>query len=363
MYSPEHLPASLYIHLPWCIRKCPYCDFNSHAAGPEPFPEAQYVSALLRDLEHARPAMENRQLTSIFLGGGTPSLFSGQALRQLLAEIKSNLTVVPEAEVTLEANPGTTDSKRFAAYREAGVNRLSIGVQSFSDQKLSALGRIHTGREATQAIRLAVAAGFENINVDLMYALPQQRVAAALDDIKRLVDEGPAHISWYQLTLEPNTVFYSQPPVLPDEDTSWEIQQQGQQLLGTAGYRPYEISAYASSHKNQCRHNINYWQFGDYLGLGAGAHSKLSAANGVIRREVRHRIPQAYMHRAGSAAVITDKRQLGVDDAIFEFMLNALRLSDGFTGTLFEQRTGMAISMIERQLVYAEERGLLERII
>ena len=359
--SSGQLPVSLYIHLPWCIRKCPYCDFNSHTTLHKPVPEESYLSALLCDLEYALPAIENRQLVSIFFGGGTPSLFSGRGVRRLLTAIKSHSTWSSGIEITLEANPGTTDSTRFATYREAGVNRLSIGVQSFSDKKLTVLGRIHSGRKATQAMRSALAAGFENINIDLMYALPGQSIAEALDDIKQAIDAGPPHISWYQLTIEPNTAFYSRPPVLPDGDTSWEIQKQGQELLASAGYYPYEISAYTNNKKNQCRHNINYWQFGDYLGLGAGAHSKISTGKGAIRREVRHRIPKAYMDKAGSSAVIVAKRQLHAQDLTFEFMLNALRLGNGFSPSLFEQRTGLAISTIERQLLDAEERGLLLR--
>ncbi len=354
-------PLSIYIHLPWCIRRCPYCDFNVHATAHKPFPEAQYVEALLRDLDYALPAIADRQITSIFLGGGTPSLFSGRAIARLLAALKSSLAFAPEIEISLEANPGMADSARFVDYAEAGVNRLSIGVQSFNDEKLRALGRIHNGRAARHAVRTALAAGLANVNVDLMYALPTQSVAAALDDIRQLIDAGVPHISWYQLTIEPNTLFHSRPPVLPDEELAWQIQEQGQQCLAAAGYEAYAISTYARQDKDKCAHNINYWRFGDYLGLGAGAHSKISEAQGAIRREARHRLPQAYMNKAGSGAVIVDERQLAEHDIVFEFMLNALRLTQGFTTSLFAQRTGMNISSIEPQLAHAEERGLLQR--
>ena len=356
----QNVPLSLYVHLPWCIRKCPYCDFNSHATEDKIFPEEQYVDALLRDLQYVLPHIDNRQVNSIFFGGGTPSLFSAAALRRLLFEFDSALDLRSGIEVTLEANPGTTDSERFNAYREAGVNRLSIGVQSFSDEKLNVLGRIHNGQDAKHAVHTALAAGFENINIDLMYALPGQSLAEALEDIKRAIDHEPQHISWYQLTIEPNTVFYSQPPVLPDEDLNWEIQERGQELLADSGYQRYEISAYARDGK-QCTHNMNYWQFGDYLGLGAGAHGKITEHAGIIKREARHRIPQAYMDKAGDASVIVDERKLHTDDIVFEFMLNALRLNEGFTSDLFEQRTAISIGAIEKQLNYAEERGLLMR--
>ena len=275
-------PLALYVHIPWCVRKCPYCDFNSHAAGPN-LPEDEYVAALLADLDQDLAQAQGRELTSIFFGGGTPSLFSASALGRILEGVERRIGFAGDIEITLEANPGTFEQAKFSAYRRLGINRLSIGVQSFQSAQLKALGRIHDGDEAIRAADMARAAGFDNFNLDLMHGLPGQDVAAALDDLRTAIAQAPTHLSWYQLTMEPNTVFWNQPPELPEDDTLWDIQEAGQALLAEHGFVQYETSAYARDNQ-RARHNLNYWTFGDFLGIGAGAHAKLSSADGQVRR-------------------------------------------------------------------------------
>ena len=348
-------PLSLYIHIPWCVRKCPYCDFNSHEAR-NAVPEGAYVDALIRDLESALPLVWGRKVSSIFIGGGTPSLLSGAALTRLLSEVRMRLPLVHEAEVTLEANPGTVEADKFAAFREAGVNRLSLGIQSFNDAHLQALGRIHTADEAKQAIALAQR-HFDNLNLDLMYALPQQTLAQAVQDVQTALSFASQHLSCYHLTLEANTLFAHQPPEVPDDDVSSEMQQAIEELLAGQGYVHYETSAFAQP-KRQSRHNLNYWQFGDYLGIGAGAHSKLSFHDRVIR-QARHKQPQAYMDGVAKGTQVQDERALNKDDLTFEFMMNALRLNGGFDEALFQERTSLPVLLIRRELELAEQKGLL----
>jgi putative oxygen-independent coproporphyrinogen III oxidase len=353
-------PLSLYVHIPWCVRKCPYCDFNSHELRQE-LPARDYIDALLRDLDFTinESDVGGRAIQTIFIGGGTPSLLPDVELERLLEQIADRFELERGCEITLEANPGTIEADRFAGFRRAGVNRLSIGVQSFDDQHLRALGRIHDGASARRAIEQAQAAGFDAVNLDLMFGLPDQTHDQALDDLRQAINFAPAHISWYQLTIEPNTVFYSRPPSLPDDERIWAMQQQGRALLHQCGYRQYEVSAYARPGQ-RCRHNLNYWRFGDYLGIGAGAHSKITdAENGVIRREARHRLPAAYLQHAGTGAAVVDQRLLTPDDIRLEFMLNALRLRDGVPMTLFNRHTGLAPEMLEPMLQCARERGLL----
>jgi len=353
-------PLALYVHLPWCVRKCPYCDFNSHEIGRKSFKESEYVDALIRDLETALPHIWGRRINTVFIGGGTPSLFSAEALNQLMADLNARLNFYPDIEITLEANPGTAEAEKFRDFRKIGINRLSIGVQSFANDKLEQLGRIHDAEEAKAAIQMAKSAGFAEINIDLMFGLPGQTVNQALSDLQTAIDHAPQHISWYQLTIEPNTVFYSKPPVLPEEDQIWEMQERGQALLEKHGYLQYEISAYAKP-EHQCLHNLNYWQFGDYLGIGAGAHSKLTnVAEGSITRSARHRIPERYIELAGNVAVVSDKRELNKDDLKLEFMMNVLRLKKGVHPSMFLQRTGLPVSDIQSQLHSAEDNGLLE---
>jgi putative oxygen-independent coproporphyrinogen III oxidase len=351
-------PLSLYIHLPWCVRKCPYCDFNSHAVG-EVLPEESYVDALLRDLEFDLPRVWGRRLQNIFLGGGTPSLFSAQAMDRLLSGIRARIPVNAQAEITLEANPGTAEQARFHGYREAGINRLSIGAQSFDDGCLEQLGRIHCSEEAANAVAMAKTAGFENINLDLMFALPGQTKASALADVRQAVELAPTHISYYQLTLEPNTAFYHEPPQVPQEDAAWEIQQQGKDQLAAAGFVQYETSAYAKADR-QCAHNLNYWQFGDYLGIGAGAHGKITdAAQQSVTRLAKRRNPKDYMAMAGDASCIQGERMLAPEDRVLEFMMNALRLTEGFPLALFPQHAGMPAQALQEPLHSAQDKGLL----
>lgn len=353
-------PLSLYIHLPWCVRKCPYCDFNSHALKDE-LPEAAYVEALLRDLEQDLPRIWGRRVVSVFIGGGTPSLFSPEAMDQLLSGLRARLTINADAEITLETNPGTAEQQKFREYRALGINRLSIGVQSFHDVALQGLGRIHGRSEAIRAAEMAHAAGFDNFNLDLMFALPNQTLKQAAEDVATAIDLEPTHISYYQLTLEPNTLFHAQPPVLPDNDLAWQIQQAGQQQLAKAGYAQYEVSAYAQP-KRQCTHNLNYWQFGDYLGLGAGAHGKITdASQQNITRLAKVRHPQEFIEKAGTVKSIQSERILTRKDVGLEFMMNALRLNEGFETALFTANTGQQLVLIESALNKAEETGLIER--
>jgi len=350
-------PLSLYIHVPWCVRKCPYCDFNSHEARGA-LPEAAYVDALLSDLQMALPLIWGRKVYSIFIGGGTPSLLSGDSLTRLVTQVRMLLPLAHEAEVTLEANPGTVESHKFAAFRDAGVNRLSLGIQSFDDEHLKALGRIHSGNEARHAIEIAQQ-HFDNINLDLMYALPNQSLEQALKDVQTALSFVPQHLSCYHLTLEPNTLFAHQPPSLPDDDASSEMQQSIEELLAAKGYEHYEISAFAQVGRRS-RHNLNYWQFGDYLGIGAGAHSKLSFHDRVIR-QARHKQPQAYLDAVGGAAPVQSEQSLSRDDLAFEFMMNALRLNAGFDEALFQERTSLPLLLIRNEIEQAEKRGLLSR--
>jgi oxygen-independent coproporphyrinogen-3 oxidase len=351
------IPLSLYVHLPWCVRKCPYCDFNSHEAKGD-LSEDTYVRALLADLDQDLPLAGNRPVVSIFFGGGTPSLFSPGAIGRIIEGVRARLAC-DGVEITLEANPGTVEQARFAGYVDAGVNRLSLGIQSFNDAHLKALGRIHGAAEAHRAIEAARAAGFTNVNLDLMYALPQQDVAQACADLAEAILHQPAHISWYQLTLEPNTLFYKKPPPLPDEETAWRIQLEGEQLLAGAGYAQYEISAYAQD-RRECRHNRNYWQFGDYLGIGAGAHGKLTQADGSILRTAKQRHPKAYLESAGTVAALQRHERVAAADLPLEFVMNGLRLTGGFDLEDYESRTGLGRATLQPALGAALERGLLE---
>ena len=348
-------PLSLYIHIPWCVRKCPYCDFNSHEAKSD-LPEQQYVAALIRDLELALPQIWGRKVYTVFIGGGTPSLFSAQSIETILNTVRMLLPLDVNAEITLEANPGTVEVSKFAGYREAGVNRLSLGIQSFNDAHLKALGRIHGANEARRAVEIAQQ-HFDNINLDLMYGLPQQTVAEAEADVRTALEFAPQHLSCYHLTLEPNTLFHRYPPALPDDDVSSEMQQRIEQLLATQGYQHYETSAFAQP-KKQSRHNLNYWQFGDYLGIGAGAHSKLSFHNKVLR-QMRHKQPQAYIEAVARDAPLQTEHEVGRDQLPFEFMMNALRLNAGVAATLFTERTSLPLLLIQRELEQAQQRGLL----
>lgn len=349
-------PLALYIHIPWCVRKCPYCDFNSHAAGPT-LPEEEYVDALLADLNADLQHVHGRPLTSIFFGGGTPSLFSDRALGRLLEGVERRVAFAGDIEITLEANPGTFEQAKFKGYRALGINRLSIGVQSFQQAKLKALGRIHDGDEAIRAADMARAAGFDNFNLDLMHGLPDQSIEDALFDLRTAISQGPTHLSWYQLTMEPNTVFWSQPPVLPEDDLLWDIQEAGQALLAAEGYAQYEVSAYAQPGK-QARHNLNYWTFGDFLGIGAGAHAKLSTPAGRIQRTWKTRLPKDYLDPA--KAFQAGERLLEADELPFEFLMNVLRLTEGAPAELFSQRTGLPLQQLERSRREAERQGLLQ---
>ncbi|MGY4534051.1 putative oxygen-independent coproporphyrinogen III oxidase [Pseudomonas sp. TE3786] len=348
-------PLALYIHIPWCVRKCPYCDFNSHTASPV-LPEAEYVDALLADLERDLPLAHGRELTSIFFGGGTPSLFSAEALGRLLEGVQQRISFARDIEITLEANPGTFEQNKFRAYRQLGINRLSIGVQSFQQAKLEALGRIHNGDEAMRAADMARNAGFDNFNLDLMHGLPDQSLDDALADLRQAIALAPTHLSWYQLTLEPNTVFWNQPPVLPEDDTLWDIQEAGQALLAEHGYAQYEVSAYAREGR-RARHNLNYWSFGDFLGIGAGAHAKLSSPDGQILRSWKTRLPKDYLDSKKSFQA--GAKALTVDELPFEFLMNALRLTDGVPAELFSQRTGLSLADFAKAREQAQQRGLL----
>ncbi len=354
----QSLPLSLYVHIPWCIRKCPYCDFNSHAVKSV-IDEDAYVDSLLRDLEHDLPRVWGRSVQTVFIGGGTPSLFSGAAIDRLLRGTRARVALSPRAEITLEANPGTADAGNFAGYREAGVNRLSLGLQSFDDEKLAALGRIHTAGQAVEAFRLARDAGFDNINLDIMFGLPGQSLQQALADIEQALTLDPEHISAYQLTLEPNTAFHHSPPSLPADELQWEMQEAITDLLDAHRFQRYEVSAYARP-GHQCRHNRNYWEFGDYLGIGAGAHGKITQHNGVTRSsKLRH--PVEYMQQAGSEACISEHHSLDDDDLVTEFLMNALRLKSGFRPGLFAKSTGLPGSILMKALEKAESRQLIER--
>jgi oxygen-independent coproporphyrinogen-3 oxidase len=355
-------PLTLYVHIPWCARKCPYCDFNSHEARGA-VPEARYVAALISDLERALPQVWGRRIHSVFFGGGTPSLFPARAIDSVLAAVRARLALFPDAEITLEANPGTVEAGKFRDFRAAGVTRLSLGIQSFDPRHLKALGRIHDEREARRAIEQA-RVDFGNFNLDLMYGLPGQTVEGAAADIEQALAFDPPHLSCYHLTIEPNTWFHRFPPQLPDDDTTAAMQDALESRLAAAGYDHYETSAYAkqgiTGGNARCAHNFNYWTFGDYLGIGAGAHSKLTFPERILRQaRVRH--PERYMAGAEAGEPVQEQHEVPLGDIPFEFMMNALRLNAGFPAALFEERTGLSIVAILRELEDAERRGLIER--
>ena len=350
-------PLSLYVHYPWCVRKCPYCDFNSHQAGSE-IPEAAYLDAVRADLESALPLIWGRKIYTIFIGGGTPSLLSARGLDRLMSDIRALLPIDGAAEITMEANPGTFEAEKFRAYRASGINRLSIGIQSFNPQHLQALGRIHDGDQARRAIEIAQAS-FDNFNLDLMYALPSQTLAEAEADLATALSFAPPHLSMYHLTMEPNTEFAKYPPALPDDDASAGMQDMIAERTAAAGFGHYEVSAYAQAGR-QARHNLNYWQFGDYLGIGAGAHSKISFPHRVVR-QARYKMPATYMQQAMAGNAVHQENEVGRNELGFEFMLNAMRLTGGVPATMFAERTGLTLNTIEARLDAAEARGLLYR--
>ena len=352
-------PLSLYVHIPWCVRKCPYCDFNSHAAGPE-IPEQAYIQRLISDLEQDLPLAQGRKLTSIFFGGGTPSLFSAEGIGRIITAAEERVGFEEEIEITLEANPGTVEQAKFSGFRSAGINRLSIGIQSFNDSHLSKLGRIHSGEQALAAVGTARRAGFENFNLDLMHGLSGQTLDEARRDIQLATDQGANHISWYQLTIEPNTEFYSRPPRLPEEEVLADIQQMGMELLQDRGYSQYEVSAYARNGESS-RHNLNYWQFGDYLGIGAGAHGKISQKQEQQLRIIRSqktRQPDNYLSR--DLATLAQQKPIAEEELAMEFMMNGLRLREGVPASYFPARTGLPFSAIEQQVKKLQAQGLLD---
>lgn len=350
------LPLSLYIHIPWCVRKCPYCDFNSHQAT-DSLPEELYVAALMHELDSYLPYIANRPLISIFFGGGTPSLFSGKAIGQILEGVAKRAAFSSNIEITLEANPGTIEHARFHDFHQAGINRLSLGIQSLQNEKLKALGRIHDKDQALRAIEIARNAGFDNFNLDIMYGLPNQTILDALHDIHTALACEPTHFSWYQLTIEPNTVFYKQTPVLPSDDATWEMQQAGQASIREHGFLQYEVSAYSQPNK-PCAHNRNYWEFGDYLGIGAGAHSKITDSHSQqVLRHMQVKQPRHYLDK--SKRMATQWYAVTADSLMFEFMLNALRLTHGVPGGMFVERTGLDLSAVAPILENARQQGLL----
>ena len=353
-------PLALYIHIPWCVRKCPYCDFNSHEAQAG-IPEQDYLAALVADLEQDLPLVWGRPVESVFIGGGTPSLLSPEGIDRLLSDVRARLPLVPGAEVTMEANPGALERARLREFRAAGVNRLSLGVQSLDDALLARIGRVHSAADARAAAESAAAAGFESWNVDLMYGLPGQSIEQALADLRAAIALAPAHVSQYQLTIEPNTAFHHRPPERPDDDTLWEMQSLSQECLDAAGYAQYEVSAYARPGA-QCRHNLNYWRFGDYLGIGAGAHAKItSAAEQAVHRLSKARSPRDYIARAAGEGRIAERRTLDATALGLEFMMNALRLNAGFDRRLFHEHTGLPLALLEQPIARAEELGLIGR--
>jgi putative oxygen-independent coproporphyrinogen III oxidase len=354
---PTNFPLSLYIHIPWCVKKCPYCDFNSHTMK-EALPEKKYIQQMIMDLETQLEWVQNRPIHSIFIGGGTPSLFSPEAYRSLLHELKKYLLISSDTEITLEANPGTTEADRFAGYFDAGINRLSIGVQSFQNEKLKILGRIHESDAAKNAVKQAKQAGFNRINIDLMFGLPNQTIDDALFDLQTAIDLQTSHLSWYQLTLEPNTYFHRFPPILPSDDARFEIQQAGQQFLANHQFSQYEISAY--SQNDPCKHNVNYWQFGDYLGIGAGAHAKLTHLKSKeITRRYSVKNPKQYL--SSTAEDISVLKQIESSELSLEFMMNALRLYQPIEKALFETRTGLSFSIIAEKIDYLVSEKLLSQ--
>jgi oxygen-independent coproporphyrinogen-3 oxidase len=351
-------PLALYVHMPWCVRKCPYCDFNSHAA-PEQVPQAQYIDTLLQDLQSDLQAVQQRPLTSIFFGGGTPSLFAPDQIGRLLEGVRREIAFAPHIEITLEANPGTIEHGRFSGYREAGINRVSLGAQTFNEEQLRLLGRIHGQHDIARAVEELRQAGIDNFNLDLMYGLPAQTLPQALQDVESALALQPAHLSHYQLTLEPGTVFYHRPPPLPDPDDSWQMQIECQALLAARGFEQYEVSAYARSGRRS-RHNLNYWKFGDYIGIGAGAHGKVTMLDGTsVVRTTRVKQPREYMSRTADRRVI-EVREVAAEDLPFEFMLNELRLVDGFSESEFEARTGLPFTTLATTIERARQKGWLE---
>lgn len=352
-------PLSLYVHMPWCVRKCPYCDFNSHAA-PEKLPEDEYLKALVADLEQDLPLVWGRPVQSIYFGGGTPSLFSADRIASFLSDVRARLDLRPDVEVTLEANPGTIEHDSFTAYAQAGINRVSLGVQSFDNELLESIGRIHGRREIEQSLLSLCSSGISNFNIDLMYGLPGQSPAQSKRDIELAVSAGPAHISFYQLTIEPNTAFAASPPRLPVDDVAWSMQQAGLEMLEANSYRQYEISAFAKPGK-QSRHNKNYWQFGDFLAIGAGSHGKITTASDrQIQRFAKHRHPKCYLQGLKSGDWRAETRVLSDAELVFEFFLNQLRLRDGLAMDDFSARTGLPWSVVESRVHQAMNRGLLE---
>ncbi|MBS9435635.1 radical SAM family heme chaperone HemW [Photorhabdus noenieputensis] len=350
-------PLSLYIHIPWCVQKCPYCDFNSHALKGD-VPHQEYVDHLLADLKTDLPMVNGREVTTIFIGGGTPSLLSSQAMQQLLDGVRALLPVSPQAEITMEANPGTVEADRFSGYQQAGINRISIGVQSFSPDKLARLGRIHGPDEAKRAAHLAASLGLRSFNLDLMHGLPNQSLDEALDDLRQAIELSPPHLSWYQLTIEPNTSFGSRPPVLPDDDALWDIFSQGHQLLTAAGYQQYETSAYAKT-GYQCQHNLNYWRFGDYLGIGCGAHGKITFEDGRILRTVKTKHPRGYMQ----GRYLDKQHQVENEDRPFEFFMNRFRLLEMMPKQDFSDFTGLSATSIRAQIEQALAAGYLSETV
>jgi len=358
LHFNEPPPLSLYIHIPWCVKKCPYCDFNSHAVGPE-LPENEYITALLEDLENDLSFVQGRPLQSIFFGGGTPSLFSAQGIGRILDGITKKISFADTIEITLEANPGTFEQQKFADLRLTGVNRLSIGIQSFNDQHLQKLGRIHSSAEAHRAIAMAQQAGFDNFNLDLMHGLPNQTLEEALNDLQTAISFAPQHLSWYQLTIEANTEFYKHPPLLPSDDARWYIFEQGQALLAEQGYQQYEVSAYSQAGKASL-HNLNYWQFGDYLGIGAGAHGKITqlspSGEAQLIRTRKTRTPKDYLNKSSTRRL---SETIATKDIAGEFIMNALRLNQGFSLQEFEQFSGLARNELTKGIKQAVTRGLL----
>lgn len=351
---PELPPLSLYIHIPWCVQKCPYCDFNSHALKGE-VPHSEYVQHLLNDLDQDLPLTAGREVRTIFIGGGTPSLLSSEAMQQLMDGVRARLPLAADAEITMEANPGTVEADRFSGYQRAGINRISIGVQSFSPQKLTRLGRIHGPDEARRAAQLAAGLGLRSFNLDLMHGLPDQSLEEALDDLRQAIALNPPHLSWYQLTIEPNTLFGSRPPVLPDDDALWDIFEQGHQLLSAAGYQQYETSAYAKP-GYRCEHNLNYWRFGDYLGIGCGAHGKLTQPDGRIVRTVKTRHPRGFM----KGNYLDKQHDVPDEDKPFEFFMNRFRLLEAAPRADFQRYTGLEEAVIRPQIDAAIAAGYVQ---
>ena len=357
LHFTHDIPLTLYIHIPWCVRKCPYCDFNSHKI-PGTIPEKAYLAALINDLELDLGKTAGRRITSIFFGGGTPSLLSASSIGEIIDKVAKTMPTTKNLEVTLEANPGTVEQQKFADFKAAGVNRLSIGVQSFQNEKLKVLGRIHDRKEAIKAVEIAQKVGLNNLNIDLMYGLPQQSVADALSDLKQANQLNPAHLSWYQLTIEKNTIFYKSPPRLPEEAEIENIEMQGSHYLAAAGYKRYEVSAY-SKDQSACQHNLNYWQYGDYLGIGAGAHSKLTdMQKQCITRFNKVRQPKDYL--AKTKTYISQEKVLQLDDIAFEFFMNTLRLYQPISYQLFTERTGLPIGYVDKQIKYAAQENFID---